>query len=601
MLPEMTLFGAGALSLYHYVAYPALLRIVAARMPSHPSSTPSQCALPSVTIIVPAYNEARFIEAKVRSLASLDYPPDLLSVIIVSDGSTDATVELARSAVATHVGPARFDVVEHLTNRGKIAVLNETIAQCTTELVVLSDSSATLPGDALMRISSHFADPGVGVVCPTYELAQAGSEGERAYWQYQVEIKASEAAVGAPMGAHGACYAFRLALWRPLEPDTINDDFILPMRIVARGYRAVYDRSIVARELEVTTPGQEFRRRTRIAAGNMQQATRLWRLANPAMPGVSLVFLSGKALRAVMPLVLVAGLVALAVLAAGGSHVYQFMLAVGLLVVLAAGFAIAGRGRPMPRPLAWLGYFAEGNAAGFLGASRYLLGFERQPWGRAANELTAQRESHVPWIVEASKRAMDIVCALGALIVMTLLWIPIAVAIKLTSRGPILYRQLRVGRQSPEVTRLFWLIKFRTMYVDAETRSGAVWATKNDPRITPVGRFLRKTRLDELPQCINVLKGEMSVIGPRPERPVFFRKLEAEIPFYSERIYGLKPGITGLAQVNQAYDESIEDVRNKLLYDHAYAARITTWGEWLRTDLGIVLSTAQVMAMGKGQ
>ena len=120
------------------------------------------------------------------------------------------------------------------------------------------------------------------------------------------------------------------------------------------------------------------------------------------------------------------------------------------------------------------------------------------------------------------------------------------------------------------------------MRVEAELGSGPVWAKKNDPRITKVGIFLRKTRLDELPQWLNVLKGEMSVVGPRPERPCFVKKLEDSIPFYTERTFGLRPGITGLAQVNQEPDSTIEDVRNKVLYDHAYAVRLGTWWSWIR-------------------
>jgi lipopolysaccharide/colanic/teichoic acid biosynthesis glycosyltransferase len=153
----------------------------------------------------------------------------------------------------------------------------------------------------------------------------------------------------------------------------------------------------------------------------------------------------------------------------------------------------------------------------------------------------------------------------------------------------------------PRYTQLFHLIKFRSMRVDAEQLTGPVWSAQNDPRITTVGRFLRKTRLDELPQCMNVLRGEMSIVGPRPERPSFFHKLETEIPFYTERTYGLRPGITGLAQVNQGYDASVEDVRTKVLYDHAYAMHLLRPLDWLRTDLGIILRTFTVMAFGKGR
>lgn len=212
-------------------------------------------------------------------------------------------------------------------------------------------------------------------------------------------------------------------------------------------------------------------------------------------------------------------------------------------------------------------------------------------------------EEHTDFIhpvVRIGKRTCDIVLGAMALVVLVIAYVPVALAIKLTSRGPVFYRQLRVGQAEPHLTRLFYLYKFRTMYIDAEKR-GAVWASANDPRVTPVGRFMRKTRIDELPQAINVLKGDMSIIGPRPERPVFFQKLETEIPFYVERTFGLKPGITGLAQVNQGYDASIEDVRSKVSYDHAYAMRLMDPWDWIKTDVWIVLRTFTTMVLGRGQ
>jgi lipopolysaccharide/colanic/teichoic acid biosynthesis glycosyltransferase len=233
---------------------------------------------------------------------------------------------------------------------------------------------------------------------------------------------------------------------------------------------------------------------------------------------------------------------------------------------------------------------------------RYLLGPNSGAWKRAeAGPERPNTPQYIPRSVWFSKRALDLACGAAALVVLVLVIIPVGAAIKLTSPGPIFYRQLRVGRQEHDRTRLFQLIKFRTMVSDAEARTGPVWAKQNDPRITPVGRFLRKSRIDELPQAINVLRGDMSVVGPRPERPSFFAKLESEIPFYTERTYGLRPGITGLAQVSQRYDSNIEDVRSKVMYDHAYAMRLTRWRSWLVTDLSIILRTAGVMALGKGQ
>ncbi|OYW41880.1 MAG: hypothetical protein B7Z45_02860 [Azorhizobium sp. 12-66-6] len=448
-------------------------------------------------------------------------------------------------------------------NRGKVAVLNAVIASIPGGIVALSDASATLSADALMRAAAHFSRPEVGVVAGTYALKEAGSAGEAGYWAYQTAIKADEAALSAPFGVHGAFYLFRRELWAPLPGDTINDDVVLPMAIVAGGARAIYDVKIIATEEERSRRSQEFRRRVRISSGNVQQAVRLWRLADPRRPGLAFVFLSGKALRALVPVLLVVAFLSNLALAFAGIALYQLLLAGQIAFYLLAGVAMTHRGN-LPRAARFAAYFVEGHAAGLVGGMRQIAGRDKGRWHR-------------------------------------LVFLPVALAIKLTSRGPVLYRQLRVGEATPTRTRLFYLYKFRTMYVDAEARTGAVWATVNDPRVTPVGRFMRKTRIDELPQALNVLKGEMSIVGPRPERPAFFAKLETEIPFYTERTFGLKPGITGLAQVNQGYDASIEDVRSKVSYDHAYAMRLLDPLDWFKTDLWIILRTASTMVLGKGQ
>ncbi|TKE91545.1 sugar transferase [Vibrio kanaloae] len=203
--------------------------------------------------------------------------------------------------------------------------------------------------------------------------------------------------------------------------------------------------------------------------------------------------------------------------------------------------------------------------------------------------------------ISRAKRTFDFVSSLLALVILSPVFPFIALAIALTSRGPIFYRQLRVGKSTPEKMEIFEIMKFRSMYQDAETRSGAVWATENDPRITPVGRFLRKTRLDELPQLFNVLKGEMSLIGPRPERPTFYNKLENEIPYFADRTYGVMPGITGLAQVNQGYDTCIEDVRRKVGFDHSYALSLCSMRSWIAADLNIMTKTILVMVDGRGR
>jgi lipopolysaccharide/colanic/teichoic acid biosynthesis glycosyltransferase len=205
-------------------------------------------------------------------------------------------------------------------------------------------------------------------------------------------------------------------------------------------------------------------------------------------------------------------------------------------------------------------------------------------------------------------RWLNCMLALLALIAVLPLLLLIAIAIKLTSRGPVLYTQERVGldRRLPGVDggnrrrtvdlggRPFTIYKFRTMRVDAEQGTGAVWATQNDPRITPVGRFLRQYRLDEIPQLLNVLRGEMNIVGPRPERPTIFAELRGHISEYPLR-QRAKPGITGLAQINHHYDRSLEDVRTKVRYDLEYISRRSLW-----EDLRIMLRTIPVILFRKG-
>ncbi len=591
MLAE-TVFGVSAAAgIYHHAIYPLLLGALGGEETAA-SAQPSE-ELPPLAIIVPAHNEAKFIRSKIENLAALDYPEGKLSIVIACDGCTDRTAEIARETIGALPAPGAIKLAVYSKNIGKVAVLNEQIAMAKGAVIALSDASALLPKDALLKAAGHFADETVGFVCGTYVLPPESSPGEQLYWEYQCDIKADEAALGSPFGAHGAFYAFRRKPWKPMPADTINDDVILPMSIVAQGYRGVYDETIATSEAEQPTHGQDFRRRIRIGAGNLQQAIRLRSLASLTRPGLAFVFLSGKALRGVMPFIAAIAALSVLLLAAQGSPTFKGIALFALLgsLICALPYDV------LPRVCQPLSTFGRGYAAAFIGASGYLLGLHRRPWQRAG----AQREMRfIPASVETSKRLFDIIIALVAFVVLAILYVPLAIAIKLSSKGPVFYRQMRVGRIKPNVTELFWLIKFRTMRQDAEVKSGPVWATDNDPRITKLGRFMRKTRLDELPQCINVLRGEMSIVGPRPERPSFFRRLEHEIPFYIERTYGLRPGITGLAQINQAYDQNIEDVRNKVLYDHTYALRLRHWKDWLISDLEIILKTATVMVTGRG-
>jgi sugar transferase (PEP-CTERM system associated) len=190
----------------------------------------------------------------------------------------------------------------------------------------------------------------------------------------------------------------------------------------------------------------------------------------------------------------------------------------------------------------------------------------------------------------AMKRAGDIIMAATGLMLAWPLMVAAALAIRWSSPGPILYHQKRVGKDG----RVFTIHKFRSMRSDAETMTGAVWSMKNDPRVTPVGRLLRRTRLDEIPQLWSVLKGDMSFVGPRPERPEFVTDLTTRIPFYGQR-HVVRPGVTGWAQVRHSYGSSVEDALQKLQYDLFYIKHRS-----IAFDLFIVLATVKTVLVRRG-
>jgi len=191
---------------------------------------------------------------------------------------------------------------------------------------------------------------------------------------------------------------------------------------------------------------------------------------------------------------------------------------------------------------------------------------------------------------EAAKRILDVVTSVVGLIVMSPVMMLIALAVKCTSRGRVLYHQERVGRHG----RVFTVYKFRSMQENAEEETGPVWASRNDGRITRVGRILRRSRLDELPQLWNVLVGDMSVVGPRPERPQFVQQLTRQIPFYGQR-HVVRPGLTGWAQVRYTYGASVEDALEKLQYDLFYIKHIA-----IAFDLFIIFATLKTIVLSKG-
>ena len=223
-------------------------------------------------------------------------------------------------------------------------------------------------------------------------------------------------------------------------------------------------------------------------------------------------------------------------------------------------------------------------------------------------ELASTDARATPQSEDLLHRLMNVTIAVVALALLSPLLIVFAAIVKLTSPGPIFYSQPRVGidrrrtgngasydRRGRDLGgRPFMIYKFRTMRINAEAPTGAVWATKGDARVTPVGGFMRKYRVDEIPQLINVIRGEMNIVGPRPERPSIFSTLCDDIAEYPLR-QRAKPGITGWAQVNQGYDTNLDDVRNKVRYDLEYLSR-----RGIAEDLRIMAKTLPVMILRKG-
>lgn len=295
------LFWICAVSVFYaYIGYPMTLFLLNLffKKPARKSAIE-----PFVSAIIPAYNESRMIEAKLRNIAALDYPIDRLEVIVASDGSRDGTVELARAFSSET--PVR--VLAFAQNRGKMSVLNDAVRESKGEIVVFSDAAAMLQPDSLRHLVANFADPKVGAAGGTYQVRRAseaklGAQ-EGLYWKYESTLKAWESSLSSTIGAHGAILAVRKHLYPFPHSSTINDDYVIPIRVLAAGHRIIYDTNVAAFEEASEMVG--LQRRVRIMAGNIQQIKEIKGLLRPLQPLPVFFFLSHKVLRLLIPLLLI--------------------------------------------------------------------------------------------------------------------------------------------------------------------------------------------------------------------------------------------------------------------------------------------------------
>ncbi len=372
---------------YTFIGYPLLVFVLAhvrgwfarGQAKTLSDSSAESYDWPTVRFLILAYNEERVIRKKVENTLDLDYPRDRLQIVVASDGSTDQT-----NAMLSCYGAHEIKFLPLTPRQGKTTVLNQVIPTLDGEIVVLSDASGLVRPDALKKLIRHFQNDRVGCVSGVYSFDtdddSLRSATEKLYWHYETFLKKYESLVHSTIGAHGALYGFRRELFKPLHKKTINDDFILPMRIVQEGYRVQYEPEAIVVEDESTTLNGEFNRRIRINVGNFQQIYMLRGLCNPKRGLVALQFVSHKVLRLAGPFFILT--LPFACLFAPGAF-YQLLLELQIAFYLAGvlGFVQEYFGLRL-RYLYLPFYFLMGNVSTVFGFVRFVLRKQSILWKR---------------------------------------------------------------------------------------------------------------------------------------------------------------------------------------------------------------------------
>ena len=371
MTVTWTFWIAVALILYTYLGYPAVL--MALRLVIH-REVRKQPIRPSVSLLIPAWNEAAVISRKIANSLALDYPADRLEIVIACDGSTDGTAARAQRLADGR----RVRVLAFAEHRGKMATLNASVPELRGEIVVFSDAAAMLAPDSLGCLVEDFGDPAVGAASGRYTVVRAGDArtgaSEDLYWRYETFLKTQESQLSSTLGAHGHLHAIRASLYPYPPAAAINDDYLIPLSVLAKGYRAVYEPAAVVYEEACEMSG--FGRRVRVMAGNVQQLREIRKLMRPLRPLPFFFFLSHKAARLLAPFAMLTALVANACLL--GSPFYVAVFCGQAVFYLLACSGALWRLRPKLLMLPF--YFSMINAAAFVGFYHALGHRRRLAW-----------------------------------------------------------------------------------------------------------------------------------------------------------------------------------------------------------------------------
>ncbi len=368
-------FTSAFLVAWTYLGYPLFIAILARLRPRPHRREP---ILPTITLIVPAYNEEAIIAAKLDNLLALDYPPERRQIIIVADGSTDATVDIVRRYADRGV-----QLLFQPERRGKIAAMNRAVPHATGEILVFSDANAMMEPHSVRELVANFADPHIACVSGEKRVHADGdvqAEGESTYWRYESFVKRADALVTTAIGAVGEFFAIRRELYRPLEEDSIIEDFVLSMRLVMDGWRVAYEPRAVTWEEASPSLAAEWRRRTRTSAGGFQSIGRLRRLLSPRYGLVALQFLSHKILRWTAPFWMTLAFISNAVLV--DEHPFFRLAFLGQLAfytLALLGWLLDALGIRW-KPARIVFYFCFSNATAVGGFVRYITGRQTSLW-----------------------------------------------------------------------------------------------------------------------------------------------------------------------------------------------------------------------------